>query len=92
MTPMKSARARSWFPFAACVFAAASVHSAEYRLERRGDALEAFSNGRRFAVLSPAEDGNWKIDADASGRDFSVRKNRFPSVPRTAADPITMRW
>ena len=36
---------------AASVFATASVHSAEYRHERRGDALEALVDGRRFAVL-----------------------------------------
>ena len=64
---------------AACVVVAASAHSAEYRLERRGDALAAFADGRRFAMLSPAECGDWKIDADVSDRDFI----RFVFTPKT---------
>ena len=63
-------KARCSFLLAACVFAAASVHSAEYRLERRGDALEAFADGRRFAVLSPAESSRWTLTHDAGGKKF----------------------
>ena len=36
---------------AAALAAAFPADAAELRLERRGDALEAFSGGRRFAVL-----------------------------------------
>ena len=67
---MKLAKASFLFLFAACVFAAASVHSAEYRLERRGDALEAFVDGRRFAVLSPAESSRWTLTHDVGGKNF----------------------
>ncbi len=66
------------FLYAAVVVAAMVGHAAEYRLERQGDALAAFADGRRFAVISPAEDGNWKIDADASGKDFI----RFVFTPK----------
>ena len=66
------------FVCAAGVFAAMVGNSAEYRLERQGDALAAFADGRRFAVISPVEDGNWKIDADASGKDFI----RFVFTPK----------
>ena len=44
--------------------------AAEYRLERRGDTLEAFADGRRFAVLSPAESPRWTLTHDASGKSF----------------------
>ena len=63
-------KARGPFLFAACVFAAASVHSAEYRLELRGDTLEAFADGRRFAVLSPAESPRWTLTHDVGGKKF----------------------
>ena len=76
---MKLAKARPSFLFAACVFAAASVHSAEYRLERRGDTLEAFADGRRFAVLSPAESSRWTLTHDAGGKKFIS----FVFVPKT---------
>ena len=67
-------KARGPFLFAACVFAAASVHSAEYRLERRGNALEAFADGHRFAVLSPAESPRWTLTHDAGGKKFNPFK------------------
>ena len=64
---------------AAICLAPLVLHSAsEYRLERRGDALAAFADGRRFAVLSPAEGDDWKIDTDASGKDFI----RFVFTPK----------
>ena len=44
--------------------------AAEYKLERRGDTLEAFADGRRFAVLSPAESPRWTLTHDASGKSF----------------------
>ncbi len=52
------------------IAAALSLRAAEYRLERRGDALEAFVDGRRFAVLSPAESPSWTLEHDAGGQNF----------------------
>ena len=68
---------------AAICLAPLVLHSAsEYRLERHGDALAAFADGRRFAVLSPAEGDDWKIDTDASGKDF-IRFVFTPKAGRT---------
>ncbi len=50
--------------------ALSQAFAAEYRLERRGDALEAFADGRRFAVLSSAESPNWTLTRDVSGKKF----------------------
>ena len=50
--------------------ALSQASAAEYRLERRGDALEAFADGRRFAVMSPAESPNWTLTHDVSGKKF----------------------
>ena len=63
--------------FTGALLAAAELAGAEYRLDRDGDALAAFADGRRFAVLSPATSENWQIEADASGSDFI----RFRFVP-----------
>ena len=77
---MNNAR-RLWT--AAICLAPLVLHSAsEYRLERHGDALAAFADGRRFAVLSPAEGDDWKIDTDASGKDF-IRFVFTPKAGRT---------
>lgn len=66
----------------AICFAPLLLLSAEYSLERRGNGMEAFADGRRFAVLSPAESGDWKIDADASRGDF-IRFWFTPAAGRT---------
>ena len=63
-----------------CVMAA-SLPAAEYRLERKGEALEAFADGRRFATLSPAESDRWTLSSDASRGDFV----RFVFTPTPGA-------
>ena len=44
---------------AVAILAAAELVAAEYRLERQGENWVAFADGRRFAVLSPAESADW---------------------------------
>ena len=70
---------RVWMVFTGALLAAAELAGAEYRLDRDGDALAAFADGRRFAVLSPATNEDWKIEADASGSDFI--RFRFAPAP-----------
>ena len=70
---------RVWMVFTGALLAAAELAGAEYRLDRDGDALAAFADGRRFAVLSPATNADWKIEADASGSDFI--RFRFAPAP-----------
>ena len=53
-----------------CIMAAAPLPAAVYSLERRGGDLEAFADGRRFAVLSPAESPRWTLTHDAGGTKF----------------------
>ena len=50
----------------------------EYRIERAGGELAAFADGRRFAVLSPAESADWRIEWDCGGTDFI----RFTFTPK----------
>ena len=80
--------------------ALSQASAAEYRLERRGDVLEAFADGRRFATLSPAESPDWTLAHDASGKKFIgfvfVPKPgekgtfRFPEI-RLEGDASTMK-
>ena len=67
---------------AACLVLASAASASEYSLGRSGNEMEAFADGRRFAVLSPAESGDWKIEADASKGDF-IRFWFTPSAGRT---------
>ena len=46
---------------AACLVLASAASASEYSLGRSGNEMEAFADGRRFAVLSPAESGDWKF-------------------------------
>lgn len=62
--------ARRLWTAAICLAPLALFSASEYRLERRGDALEAFADGRRFAVLSPAESPDWTLTHDVGGKNF----------------------
>ena len=60
---------------------APSLPAAEYRLERNGETLEAFADGRRFATLSPAESDRWTLSHNTAQGDFI----RFVFTPKAGA-------
>ena len=70
-----------------CAFLAAGLPAAEYRVERTGDELHAFADGKRFAVLAPAECVAWSLRTDTSEEDFI----RFRFEPK-AGLPGTFRF
>ena len=49
---------------------ATGLSAAEYSVKREGGELHAFADGRRFAVLAPAESDSWSLRTDASKGDF----------------------
>ena len=67
---------------AVAILAAAELVAAEYRLERQGENWVAFADGRRFAVLSPAESADWKLEAETGADDF-IRFRFAPTAGRT---------
>ena len=67
---------------AVAILVAAELVAAEYRLERQGENWVAFADGRRFAVLSPAESADWKLEAETGADDF-IRFRFAPTAGRT---------
>ena len=67
---------------AVTMLVAAELVAAEYRLERQGENWVAFADGRRFAVLSPAESADWKLEAETGADDF-IRFRFAPTAGRT---------
>ena len=58
------------------------AEATNYRLEQRGNVLEAFADGTCFATIDPAEDKRWALVADAGGDDF-IRFTFMPAAGET---------
>ena len=69
---------------AVAILIAAELVAVEYRLERQGEEWVAFADGRRFAVLSPAESADWKLETETGAGDF-IRFRFAPTAGRTGS-------